>query len=43
MELTDIVPEVESSVFRIPEDYKKIAFSELRARLKKDDGDGNQP
>lgn len=43
MELTDIVPEVESTVFRIPEDYKKIAFSELRARLKKDDGDANQP
>ena len=43
MELTDIALEVERSVFRIPEDYKKIAFSELRARLKKDDGDANQP
>ena len=39
MELTDIGLQVEKSVFRIPEDYKKIAFSELRARLKKDQGD----
>lgn len=43
MELTDIVLEVDPGVFRIPEDYKKIAFSELRTRLKKDDGDANQP
>jgi outer membrane lipoprotein-sorting protein len=43
MELTDIVREVDPGVFRIPEDYKKIAFTELRARLKKDDGDANQP
>lgn len=43
MELTDIVLEVDRGVFRIPEDYKKIAFSELRARLKKDDSTENQP
>jgi outer membrane lipoprotein-sorting protein len=43
MELTDIVREIDPGVFRIPENYKKIAFSELRARLKKDDGDANQP
>ena len=43
MELTDIALEVEAGVFRIPEDYKKIAVSELRARLKKDDSDANQP
>lgn len=43
MELTDIVLEVDSGVFRIPEDYKKIAFSELRSRLKKDEPDANQP
>ena len=43
MELTDIVLEVDPGMFRIPEDYKKIAFSELRARLKKDDGTENQP
>ena len=43
MELTDIVLEVDPGVFRIPEDYKKIAFSELRARLKKDESDANQP
>ncbi len=42
MQLTDIVLEIDPGVFRIPEDYKKIAFSELRARLKKD-GDANQP
>lgn len=43
MELTEIVLEVDPDVFRIPEDYKKIAFSELRARLKRDEGDANQP
>ncbi|MCA1576579.1 MAG: hypothetical protein LC794_04345 [Acidobacteria bacterium] len=43
MELTDIVLEIDPGVFRIPEDYKKIAFSELRARLKKDNADANQP
>ena len=43
MELTDIVLEVDAGVFRIPEDYKKIAFSELRARLKRDEPDANQP
>jgi len=43
MELTDIVLEIDPAVFRIPEDCKKIAFTELRARLKKDDGDANQP
>jgi len=43
MELTDIVLEVEAGVFRIPEDYKKIAFSELRSRLKKDEAETNQP
>ncbi len=43
MELTDIVLEIDPAIFRIPEDYKKIAFSELRARLKKKDGDANQP
>jgi outer membrane lipoprotein-sorting protein len=43
MELTDIVLEVDPGVFRIPEDYKKIAFSELRGRLKKYEDDANQP
>ena len=43
MELTDIVLEVEAGVFRIPEDYKKIAFSELRSRLKRDEPEANQP
>lgn len=43
MELTDIVLEVDAGVFRIPEDYKKIAFSELRARLKREEDDANQP
>jgi hypothetical protein len=43
MELTDIVPEVDAGVFRIPEDYKKIAFSELRSRLKRDEPEANQP
>jgi hypothetical protein len=43
MELTDIVLEVDPGVFRIPEDCKKIAFSELRGRLKKYEDDANQP
>ncbi|HVF23792.1 MAG TPA: hypothetical protein VM941_11965, partial [Pyrinomonadaceae bacterium] len=43
MKLTDIMLESDPGVFRIPEDYKKIAFSELRARLKNDVGDANQP
>jgi hypothetical protein len=43
MELTDIVLEVDPGMFRIPEDYKKIAFSELRGRLKKYEDDANQP
>ena len=43
MELTDIVLEVDPTVFHIPEDYKKIVFSELRGRLKKYETDENQP
>jgi outer membrane lipoprotein-sorting protein len=43
MELTDIVLEVDSRVFQIPGDFKKVTFSELRARFKKDDASGNQP
>jgi outer membrane lipoprotein-sorting protein len=34
MELTDIVLEVDPSLFRIPEGYEKITFAELRKRLK---------
>jgi hypothetical protein len=43
MELTDIALEVDPDVFRIPDDYKKVAFSELRARLTTDETDANQP
>jgi outer membrane lipoprotein-sorting protein len=43
MELTDIALKVDPGDFRIPEDYKKVAFNELRARLKTDDRDANQP
>ena len=43
MELTNIVLEVDPGLFRIPEDYKKIAFTELRARLKNAGDDANQP
>jgi len=33
MELSDIVIEADKRLFQIPEDYKKVAFSELRKRL----------
>ncbi len=35
MELSDLRFEVESNLFKIPEDYEKIAFSELRQRRMK--------
>ena len=34
MELSDIVLDVDPSLFRIPEGYGKITFAELRKRLK---------
>jgi len=37
MELSDVALDVERSVFQIPGDYRKIAFSELRKRLTKAD------
>lgn len=43
MELTDIALKVDPGEFRIPEDYKKVAFSELRARLQMEESDANQP
>lgn len=33
MELSEIALEVDDAAFRVPEDYEKIAFSELRKRL----------
>jgi outer membrane lipoprotein-sorting protein len=36
MELSDVALEVDKSVFQLPVDYQKIAFSELRKRLIKD-------
>jgi outer membrane lipoprotein-sorting protein len=35
MELSDVALDVERSVFQVPNDYQKIAFSELRKRLGK--------
>jgi outer membrane lipoprotein-sorting protein len=35
MELSDLSLEVEGDLFQIPEDYEKIAFSELRRRRKR--------
>jgi outer membrane lipoprotein-sorting protein len=37
MELSNVVPDVERQIFQIPDDYKKVAFSELRKRLRKTD------
>ncbi len=34
MELSQIALEVDQSLFRIPEGYEKITFTELRKRLK---------
>lgn len=34
MELSDIVLDVDPGLFRVPEDYEKITFAELRKRLK---------
>ena len=34
MELSDIVLDVDPGLFRIPQDYEKITFAELRKRLK---------
>ena len=34
MELSQIALEVDQSLFRIPEGYEKISFTELRKRLK---------
>ena len=35
MELSDLSLEIEGSVFQIPEDYEKVAFSEIRRRRMK--------
>ena len=37
MELSDVRLDVERRVFQVPSDYQKIAFSELRKRLRKTD------
>ena len=37
MELSNVALDVERRVFQIPDDYKKVAFSELRKRLRKTD------
>jgi outer membrane lipoprotein-sorting protein len=37
MELSDIKLDVDKSLFRIPEDYEKVTFSEFRKRLTKTD------
>jgi outer membrane lipoprotein-sorting protein len=37
MELSGIQIDVDKQLFQVPEDYKKIAFSELRKRLNKAD------
>jgi outer membrane lipoprotein-sorting protein len=36
MELSNLALVVDKRLFEIPEDYKKVAFSELRKRLKID-------
>jgi hypothetical protein len=33
MELSEIKLDVDKTVFRVPEDYKKLTFTELRKRL----------